>query len=81
MSSQFKSQEEKVRRGQATNLAVSQAIEEGRGLDVKRIFELFYFYYEVSKSLQSSDPETLAIQAGKPELVAATKKFKEILES
>lgn len=47
------SQEEKIRRGQAFNLAVSAAIQDGKPNDKKEIFAYFTFYYELSKLAQT----------------------------
>lgn len=53
------SQEEKIRRGQAFNLAVSAAINEGKATDKKEIFAFFNFYYELSKLAQTYSIEEI----------------------
>lgn len=53
------SQEEKIRRGQAFNLAVSAAITEGKATDKKEIFSFFTFYYELSKLAQTYSIEEI----------------------
>ena len=47
------SQEDKIRRGQAYNLAVAAAIQEGKATDKKEIFSYFNFYYELGKLCQT----------------------------
>lgn len=55
----YESQEIKIRKGQALNLAVADAISLGRQKDVMYIYERFLFYYEVAAKLQSSDIELI----------------------
>ena len=47
------STEDKIRRGQAYNLAVSAAIANGKSVDKKEIFSYFTFYYELGKLCQT----------------------------
>lgn len=47
------SQEDKIRRGQAYNLAVSAAISKGKEIDKQEIFSYFIFYYELGKICQT----------------------------
>jgi len=47
------STEDKIRRGQAYNLAVSAAISEGKATDKKEIFAFFTFYYDLGKLCQT----------------------------
>lgn len=47
------SQEDKIRRGQAYNLAVSAAIADGKATDKKEIFAYFTFYYDLGKLCQT----------------------------
>lgn len=49
----FMNQEQKIRRGQAYNLAVSAAIADGKATDKKEIFAYFTFYYELGGLTQT----------------------------
>ena len=51
--------EQKVRRGQAMNLAVAAAIELGKPKDHKIIIEHFLFYMDVGELLQKDSIEGL----------------------
>lgn len=52
-----KTQEEKIRIGQAYNLAVADAIHNGKGDDTKYIYQRYIRYYELAKILQDGDIE------------------------
>lgn len=53
------SQEDKIRRGQAYNLAVSAAISKGKETDKKEIFSYFIFYHELGKICQTYSIEEI----------------------
>lgn len=52
-------QEVKIRKGQALNLAVAQAIHEEKTEDTKYVYSLFVKYYEMAALLQSSSIEDI----------------------
>ena len=49
----YMDQEQKIRRGQAYNLAVAAAIAVGKATDKKEIFSFFVFYYELGSIAQT----------------------------
>lgn len=55
----FMSQEDKIRRGQAYNLAVQAAIAAGNATDNKEIFAFFTYYYELGKICQTYSMEEI----------------------
>ncbi len=62
-----------IRRGQATNLAVAKAIQDGKGDDFKSIALNFLFYMQVSEILQKADLESLATILDNPQLIEKLK--------
>jgi hypothetical protein len=53
------SQEVKIRKGQAFNLAVAQAIHEGKAEDRKYIYQQYLKFYDMASLLQSTDIQDL----------------------
>lgn len=52
-------QQDQIRRGQATNLAVQAAIAEGKSKDMDVIQKYFVFYYNLAEYLQVADLATI----------------------
>lgn len=48
-------QEDKIRRGQAYNLAIADAIENGKQDNPKYIYRKFIYYYQLADIVQGSD--------------------------
>lgn len=73
----MESQETKIRRGQAFNLAVNDAISTGRQQDVKYIYQQFIYYHSLADIIQGSDLEMIQQVLNKPNFEAAIKQLQE----
>lgn len=73
----METQEVKIRRGQAFNLAVNDAISKGKQEDVKYIYQQFIYYHSLADVVQGSDLEMIAEVLNKPEFNEAIKKLQE----
>lgn len=73
----MESQETKIRRGQAFNLAVNDSISQGKQSDVKYIYQQFIYYYSLAEIVQSSDLDMIQEVLNKPDFAAAIKKLQE----
>lgn len=49
------SQETKIRKGQAYNLAVNDAVNAGQACNPKYIYQKFIYYYQLADIIQGSD--------------------------
>lgn len=54
----------RIRKGQAFNLAVNRAVEEGVADDTSKIFSYFIKYYEMAALVQSSSIEDIKAVLG-----------------
>jgi hypothetical protein len=69
----MESQETKIRRGQASNLAINDAISLGKQQDVKYIYQQYIYYHSLLDIIQGSDLEMIASVLNKPNFDAAIK--------
>jgi len=74
------SQETKIRKGQAFNLAVNDSISKQKQTDVKYIYQQFIYYYELAGIVQSSDLEMIQEVLNKPDFAEAIKKLQEAVK-
>lgn len=72
----FESQESKIRKGQAFNLSVNDAISLGKQGDVKYIYQQFIYYHNLADIVQSSDLDMIAEVLNKPEFQSAIEQLK-----
>lgn len=70
------SQEMKVRKGQAFNLAVNDAISVSKQDDAKYIYARFIWYYNMANVVQGSDLDMIASVLDKPDFIAAVEQLK-----
>ena len=71
-------QEMKIRKGQAFNLAVADAIAEKKQDDPKYIYQRVVYYFELAAVVQVSDTETILEVLNNPDFDKAIKAFKEV---
>lgn len=57
--------QDKIRRGQAVNLSIQDAIHHGKENDKTYILKRFIYYYEFAELLQHVDMEELKTKVGK----------------
>jgi len=76
----MESQETKIRKGQAFNLAVNTAIARNEESNAKYIFQQFIYYYELAGLVQSSDLGMIVEVLDKPDFMAAITELKKTLE-
>lgn len=76
----MESQETKIRKGQAFNLAVNNAIARNQENDAKYIFQQFIYYYELAGVVQSSDLDMIHEVLNKPDFMAAIEQLKRSIE-
>lgn len=67
----------KIRKGQAFNLAVNDAINSQRANDPKYIYQQFIYYYNLADIVQGSDLDMIQEVLNKPEFNQAIKSLKE----
>lgn len=73
--------EDKVRKGQAINLAFQIACSEGRSGDNKYIVEQFLRIMEFAKLLQKATPEQLATAVDNPKFIKLIKELDSELQA
>ncbi len=73
----METQETKIRRGQAFNLAVNDSISLRKQKDVKYIYQQFIYYYNLAEIVQSSDLDMIQEVLNKPDFAEAIKKLQE----
>lgn len=71
------SQETKIRKGQAFNLAINDAISKSRQHDPKYIYQQFIYYYNLADIVQGSDLDIIQEVLNKPEFDKAIEQLKE----
>jgi len=76
----MENQESKIRKGQAFNLAVNDAISKSKQSDPRYIYQQFIYYHELAGIVQSSDLDMIAEVLNKPDFEAAVKQLKKTLE-
>lgn len=75
----MESQESKIRKGQAYNLAVNDAISKGQQNDPKYIYQQFIYYHSLADIVQGSDLDMIAEVLNKPDFLSAVKRLKEVM--
>lgn len=73
-------QETKIRKGQAFNLSVNDAISQQKQNDPRYIYQQFIYYYELAGIVQSSDLEMIQEVLNKPDFAVAIEKLKEAVK-
>lgn len=73
----MESQETKIRRGQAFNLAVNDAISKGESGNPKYIYQQFIYYYNLADIVQGSDLDMIASVLNNPNFDKAIQQLKE----
>lgn len=76
----MESQEMKIRKGQAFNLAVNDSISQGKQGDAKFIYQQFIYYYSLAEIVQSSDLDMIQEVLNKPDFAAAIQKLQETMK-
>ena len=76
----YESQESKIRKGQAFNLAVNDAIASKQQKNAKYVFQQFIYYHHLADLVQSTDLELIAEVIDKPDFMKALKELKESME-
>lgn len=74
--SMAETQETKIRRGQAFNLAVNDAITNGKQSDVKYIYQQFIYYHNLADIVQGSDLDMIQSVLNKPDFELAVAALK-----
>lgn len=72
--------ETKIRRGQAFNLAVNDAISKAKQNDPKYIYQQFIYYYNLADIVQGSDHELIYQVLDKSEFADALKHLKDYFD-
>lgn len=65
------SHEMKIRKGQAFNLAVHDAVAASKGNDPKYIYQQFLYYYEMAGLVQKCELDVIADVLDNPDFMAA----------
>lgn len=73
----MESQETKIRRGQAFNLAVNDAIASGEARNPKYIYQQFIYYYNLADIVQGSDLDMIASVLNNPNFDKAIQQLRE----
>ena len=73
-------QETKIRKGQAYNLAVADAIHAGEASSPKYIYRRFIYYYSLGDALQGSDMDMIQEVIDSPTFDKAIATLKEALK-
>lgn len=73
----MESQEMKIRKGQAFNLAVNDAINSQRGNDPKYIYQQFIYYYNLADIVQGSDLDMIQSVLNNPNFDKAIQQLRE----
>jgi len=73
----MESQETKIRRGQAFNLAVNDAISKLRQDDPKYIYQQFIYYYNLADIVQGSDLDMIQSVLNNPNFDKAIQQLRE----
>lgn len=69
-----------VRKGQAYNLAVHDAIHAGKAENPKYIYQKFIYYYSIGDALQGSDIDMIQEVIDNSDFDALISKLKEVLK-
>lgn len=77
----METQESKIRKGQAFNLSVNDAIATGKQNDPSYIYQRFIYYHNLADIVQGSDLEMIASVLNKPDFDAAVKQLKATMEN
>lgn len=72
--------EMKIRKGQAFNLAVNDAVANNNQSDPKYIYQQFIYYYTLADVIQSSDLDMIQEVLNKPNFDKAIKELKEAVK-
>lgn len=73
-------QETKIRKGQAYNLAVNDAVHNGRDNDPKYIYKKFIYYYQLASIVQGSDLELIQEVIDNPDFDKVIKEIKGVMK-
>ena len=73
----MESQETKIRRGQAFNLAVNDAISSGKQSDPRYIYQQFIYYHNLADIVQASDLDMISSVLDNADFDAAIKALKD----
>lgn len=76
----MESQETKIRKGQAFNLAVNDAVANKQECSPKYIYRRFVYYYSLGDALQGSDMDMIQEVIDSPTFDKAIEKLKEALK-
>jgi hypothetical protein len=74
------SQETKIRRGQAYNLAVHDAVASGNATSPKYIYQRYVYYHNLADIIQGNDIETILEAINNPELDKVCKQLQEVMK-
>lgn len=73
----MESQESKIRKGQAFNLAVNDSIAKGESGNPKYIYQQFIYYYNLADIVQGSDLDMISSVLNNPNFDNAIKALKD----
>lgn len=76
----MESHELKIRKGQAFNLAVNDAIHNNEHNNAKYIYERFVWYYNLADIVQGSDIDMIQEVLNKPDFDKAVAQFQKLME-
>jgi hypothetical protein len=76
----MESQESKIRKGQAYNLAVNDAISSGRQGDGKYIYQQFIYYHNLATVVQSSEMDMIQEVLNRPDFEKLIREFSEYFD-
>jgi hypothetical protein len=74
----MESQETKIRRGQAFNLAVNDSIAKGESGNPKYIYRQFIYYYNLADIVQGSDLDMIQQVLNNPDFDKAIKQLQTV---
>jgi hypothetical protein len=73
----MESQETKIRKGQAFNLAVNDAINSGKQSDPRYIYQQFIYYHNLADIVQGSDLDMIQQVLNNPNFDKAVQQLRE----
>lgn len=73
----MESQESKIRKGQAFNLAVNDSISKGESGNPKYIYQQFIYYYNLADIVQGSDLDMIQSVLNNPNFDKAIQQLRE----
>lgn len=73
-------QENKIRKGQAFNLAVNDAVTKGRENDPTYIYKRFVYYYDLAAIVQGSDLDLIQQVINSKDFDKVMKELREVMK-